>query len=65
MYPHHSFYSGLLLDITNSFLLGLSYSTNTVATRYLDNDQSSNSVIDLIFFRYKLVKLDNYTIHPE
>ena len=38
LYPHHSSYSDLLLDITDSFLLELLYPTNTVFTRFLDND---------------------------
>jgi len=65
MYPQYSSYSDLLLNITNSFSLRLLYPTNPVPTRYLDNDQISNSVIDLMFFRYGLVELNNHTIHSE
>jgi len=47
MYPHHSAHSNILLDITDSLSLDLSYPTNSVPTRFLDNDQNSNSVIDI------------------
>ena len=65
MYLHHSTYSDLLIDIMDSLSLGLLYSINFVLTRYLDNNQSFNSVIDLIFLRYGSEELDNYTIYSE
>ena len=65
MYSYHSTHSDLLIDIMNSLSLGLSYPTNPVPTKYLDNNQSLNSVIDLMFLRYSLEELDNHTIHPE
>ena len=65
MYSHHSAYSDIFLDITDSLSLGLLYPTNPVPTRFSDNDQNLHSVIDLIFFRYGSVKLDNYTIYLE
>jgi len=65
LFPYYSSHSDLLIDITDSLSLGLLYPTNAVSIRYLDNDQSLNSVIDLMFLRYSSVKLDNYTIYPE
>jgi len=37
LFPHHSLHSDLLIDITDSLSLGLSYSTNAVLTRYSDH----------------------------
>jgi len=65
LFSYHSLQSDLLIDITDFLSLGLLYPTNAVPTRYLDNDQSLNSVINLTFLRYSLVKLDNHTIHLE
>jgi len=38
LYPHYSTHSNFLIDIMDSFSLGLSYSTNSIPTRYSDNN---------------------------
>jgi len=48
-YLFHSVHSDLLFDIADSFNLSFSHPTHPVLTRYLDNGENSNSVIDLMF----------------
>ena len=38
LYPHHSTHSNFLINIINSFSLGISYLTNPVSTKYSDNN---------------------------
>ena len=45
--------------------LCLSKSTNQVPTRYSDNIEDSDSIIDLMFLRPNSLKIDNHTIYPE
>ena len=61
---YYSIFSDLLFDITDSLSLGLSVSTNCVSTRYLDNSQGLNLVINLMFLRYRSKELDHHSIHP-
>ena len=63
-YPHHSIHSDLLLDIADSFFLDLSIPVNPVSTRYSNNNQDSNLVLDLMFLRFGSAKLSNHYIHP-
>ena len=64
-FSHHSIHCNLLNDIADSMDLCMSEATNYVPTRYLDNQNNLNSVIDLIFLCSNLLELNNHTIHPE
>jgi len=64
-YPFYSIHSDLFLDIADTFDLLFSYSTNFISTRYSDNNNDSNSVINLIFFRSNSLELNNYLILPD
>ena len=46
---HHSIYCDLLTDIADSIDLYMSKPTNQVSTRYSNNQNNLNSVINLIF----------------
>ena len=64
-YIHHSSISNNLFTIADSFNLSLSYSTDQVLTRYLDNANDSNLVINLIFLHNDSFKLNTHHIYPE
>ena len=63
-YPHHLLYTDMLWEVADSFGLELLISINLVFIWYIDNFQGSNSVLDLIFLRIGLEKLNNYIILP-
>jgi len=65
LFYFHLIHSDLLSDIANSLDLLLSNSTNQVPTRYLDNVNDTNSIIDLMFLRPNYSEIDNHTIHPK
>ena len=64
-YIHHSFISDNLFVIANSFNLSLSYSTDHIPTRYSDNANNSNLVINLMFLHSDSSELNTHIIYPE
>jgi len=64
-YLFHSVHSDLLLEIADSFNLSFLHPFNPVPTRYPDNNNDSNSVINLMFLRSNSLELDNYLILPD
>jgi len=48
-FAFHFVHSDMLFNITDLFSLALSKPTENFPTRFLDNDQNSNLVLDLIF----------------
>ena len=65
LFPHHTFISDDFLIITDLFNLDLSNPTNQVLTRYSDNINDSNLVIDLMFLHSSSRELNNHSIYPE
>jgi len=65
LYPHYSSQSDNLFIIADCFNLELSITTNQVPTRYPNNNQEINLVIDLMFLHFSSSKMDNHTIHSD
>jgi len=61
---HHSSHSDTLFEIADSFQIDLSRPVIFSPTRFADNAQDSNSVLDLIFLHPNSQEFDNHHIHP-
>ena len=61
-FQFHSSISDDLIMIADSFDLILSLPTNSGPTRFSDTAGESNSIIDLMFLRYRSAELNNHTI---
>jgi len=63
--PYHLLYTDMLWEFADSFGLELLISINLVLIWYANNSQESNSVLDLMFLRIGLEKLNNYIKLPD
>ena len=64
-FPYYSTHRNFLFDIADSFQLEISKLTEFFPTGYSDNNQDSNSVLDLVFLQLFLTEFDNYHIYPD
>ena len=64
-YPHHLLHTDTLREISNSLDLEMSTPINPIPTRYADNTQDSNLVINLMFLQPNHREFDRYQIIPE
>ena len=62
-FPYHSYHKDTLFEIADSLGLEISKPIENVPTRYSDNPQETDSIIDLVFLRPNSSKLDNHHIH--
>ena len=64
-FPHHLAYQDLLTNIVDSMNLCIFNPTNQVSTRYLDNLNNLNLVINLMFLWLTSSEFNNHMIQPE
>jgi len=64
-FPHYSLHSDDLLTIADSFGLDLSSPIQCVPTRYADNRNDSNSVLDLAFLLPNNIGFNQHKILPD
>ena len=64
-FPYHSIHSNMLFNIADSFSLALSNLTENFPTRFSDNNQNSNLVLDLIFTCPLSMEFNCYYIHSD
>ena len=64
IYSFQSSFKDISFNITDSFHLELSKPTEYFPTRYSDNCQDSNSVLDLVFLCPESTEFNIHQIHP-
>ena len=64
-FPYHSTHRDTLFKIANYFQLEILKPTGFFSTRYSDNDQDSNSVLDLVFLCPFSSEFDNHYIYSD
>jgi len=64
-YLFHLCYSNSLFDIADSFSLNISKPIENVPTRFSDNDNNANSVLDLVFLCPYFSEFNYHIIHPD
>ena len=64
-YPFHLCNSNSLFDIADSLSLSISNPIKNIPTRFSDNDNNANSVLDLVFLCLSFLKFNHHVIHPD
>jgi len=64
-YLFHLCYSNSLFDIADSFSLNISKHIENIPTRFSDNDNNANSVLDLVFLCPSFPEFNHHIIHPD
>ena len=65
LYPFYLSHSITLLEIVDFFDLSLFSPIQQVLIHYLDNNNDTNSVLDLFFLQSSSMELNNHNIFPE
>jgi len=65
LYSYYLSYNDNLFIISDAYDLGLFFPTNQVPTRYSDNCQEVNSVLDLMFLYFGSDELDHHVIYSD
>jgi len=64
-YPFYSCYSNSLFDIADSFSLNISKPIENFSTRFSDNNNNANSVLDLVFLHLSFSEFNHHIIYPD
>jgi len=62
-FPFHSVHNDMLFDIVDLFSIALSKPTENFPTRFSDNNQNLNSVLDLVFTKPSSAEFNHHHIH--